>query len=94
MDCGTTGRCRDCAWAAAFVAGAGLLVLTSATNAADKNWSLPSPAWEFTDSEAFPEAPATSFVVPAPDGALAGFSVLTGLAIAYGIRHHRARRAQ
>lgn len=75
------------------IAGAAMLLGSSGVQGEEQDWPVPESSLVFSDDEALPDVPTTSFVVPAPDGALAGLSVLTGLAVAYGIRHHRARRA-
>lgn len=45
-----------------------------------------------TESLVRESVPPSGMVVPAPDGALAGVTLLAGLAAAYWIRHQRARR--
>ncbi len=69
--------------------------LCGAVMGADTAWSLPDEMLLIDPQvDQTPAAPVTTVLVPAPDGALAGVTVLTGLAVAYLVRHHRARRAR
>jgi hypothetical protein len=72
---------------------AGVMTCASAAVGAEASWPLPVEAvFDAEPMRSVPDAPSVSIVVPAPDGALAGLSLLAGLGVAYAIRHHRARR--